>query len=214
MSKVQSRFPLFLSVLSVIAVVVLGIRQVRSWDGAAAGIAAVVLSLYLLWLIVEARVARGEVSKGETRLDRGTLELYAAGRMATVLAALVFSTTPSSVAVLALGGLVFVGGVLFRLRAITELGRFYSHRVRVAATHRIIDSGPYRFVRHPAYTGMLAAHLGFVMVFFNWASLACLVGLLLVGIVLRIRVEEQVLYQLPGYRAYSRNRKRLIPGLW
>jgi len=214
MSKVQSRFPLLLSVLSVITVVVLGVRQVRLWDGVASGVAAVVLSLYLLWLVVESRVARGEVAKGETRLDRGTLELYAAGRMATVLAALVLPTAAPPAAVLALGGLVFVGGVLFRLRAIWELGRFYSHRVRVAAAHRIIDSGPYRIVRHPAYTGMLAAHLGFVMVFFNWMSLAFLVGLLLVGIVLRIRVEERVLYQLPGYRAYSRNRKRLVPGVW
>src|SRR5204863_385897 len=109
---------------------------------------------------------------------------------------------------------VFLAGVAFRLAAIRELGRFYSHRVRLTDGHKIVDTGPYRLVRHPAYTGMLLAHAGFVMSFFHPVALAILLGVLLPAVVLRIRVEERALMTLDGYAAYGAGRKRLVPLLW
>ena len=50
---------------------------------------------------------------------------------------------------------LFAAGVAFRLWAVFTLGRFYSHSVRLRRDHRIVESGPYRFVRHPAYAGMI-----------------------------------------------------------
>ena len=69
------------------------------------------------------------------------------------------------------------------------------------------------FIRHPAYAGMLSAHVGFVGFFLNPLSLALLVALA-VAITFRIRTEERMLVDIPGYRAYAADHARLVPGLW
>jgi len=76
--------------------------------------------------------------------------------------------------------------------------------------HEIVDSGPYRFVRHPAYAGMIAAHAGLTLFFFNWVTLAVLVP----AIVLRILVEERMVFGIAGYSDFARTRKRLISAIW
>lgn len=203
----QSRLPILLSVAFVIALVALATRL-----NSASALAFV--ALYVVWLAIEAKVALKETGREETRLDRGTLELYAAGRAATVLVALALAT-PSSNAVLAAGAALFLSGVAFRLVAIRTLGRFYSHRVRLAGDQKVVTSGPYRFVRHPAYAGMLVAHLGVVVFFFSWAALAVFAIAFVPAVVARIVVEERALEQaLEGYREFQRGRARLLPVVW
>ena len=214
MRFLQSRLPIMLSVLTVGLCTLFGVRKLASWHGPAVAIGGVMLALYLVWLLVEARVAKGEMTKGVTHFDRGTLELYAAARIATVLAAFVVNATAPSLPVILAGLLAFVGGVAFRLRAIRELGRFYSHRVRVRDSHRIVDTGPYRFVRHPAYTGMLLAHAGLVTAFFNWLTLGIFLGVMVPAVVVRILVEERTLAEVAGYSEYCEGRKRLLPAVW
>jgi len=109
---------------------------------------------------------------------------------------------------------LFYFGVLFRLNAIETLGRFYSHRVRLVGEHQVVDTGPYRYVRHPAYTGMITAHLGFVLFFFNYWAFASWLLVLVPAVVMRIKVEEQALHELPGYTDYAATHKRLFPGIW
>jgi protein-S-isoprenylcysteine O-methyltransferase Ste14 len=131
-----------------------------------------------------------------------------------VTLALGLADAPGSPARLAFGLAVFVVAVALRLLAIRELGRFYSHRVRVEGDHRVVDAGPYRFLRHPAYTGMLLAHAGFVLVFFHPVAAAALLLVFVPAVVARIRVEEAALANLDGWTAYSRTRARLLPGVW
>jgi protein-S-isoprenylcysteine O-methyltransferase Ste14 len=61
---------------------------------------------------------------------------------------------------------------------------------------------------------MILAHCGFVVCFFNVTSAAILLLILAPAVILRIHVEERVLFELDGYREYARNRARLIPLLW
>ena len=77
----------------------------------------------------------------------------------------------------------------------------------------LISSGPYRVLRHPAYAGMLLANVGFVGYFANPASVAAL-ALLIAAILWRIRVEEDVLVESPGYREFASTRSRMLPGVW
>ena len=99
--------------------------------------------------------------------------------------------------------------------SIRELGRFYSHRVRLTAGQSVVETGPYRYIRHPAYTGMLLAHVGFVVLFFHWLSLAALVLVFLPAVVLRVHIEEHALARsMAGYVEFCRGRRRLIPRIW
>jgi protein-S-isoprenylcysteine O-methyltransferase Ste14 len=198
-----------------VTVSLLAWRKLAAWDGIMRIGGAAFLACYVLWLLLESRVAITETKKGETRVDRGTCEAYALGRALTVITALAFPTMWTEPGPwMALGFGVFAFGVAFRLIAIRTLGKFYSHRVRVMGDHQVVQSGPYRLVRHPAYTGMLTAHVGVVIFFFNPYALASLLLMLLPAMVLRIRIEERALFTLSGYPEYANNRNRLLPLLW
>ena len=84
--------------------------------------------------------------------------------------------------------------------------------VTTRADQPVIQSGPYRWVRHPSYAGALLSVLGIVLCSTNWLSLACLL-IVASGYAYRIRVEEQALAADlgPPYRDYMRRTKRLIP---
>src|ERR1700722_10190375 len=88
--------------------------------------------------------------------------------------------------------------------------------VAIAAGHRLIDTGPYRFVRHPSYTGALMAFFGLALCLANWVSLAVMLIPVLLVFLRRMHVEEDALLQAFGnqYRDYMRRTKRLIPAVY
>ena len=114
------------------------------------------------------------------------------------------------------GLFLFAGGVILRWYSIVRLGRFFTVDVSIAKEHRVVDSGPYRFVRHPSYTGALIAFLGFGLCLGNWLSILLLMLPILAAFLWRIRIEEQALIDGLGedYRAYMRRTARLIPFLY
>jgi protein-S-isoprenylcysteine O-methyltransferase Ste14 len=79
----------------------------------------------------------------------------------------------------------------------------------------VVQSGPYRIVRHPMYTAIIAFVFGLVLLLGSWLALgfAVLIGALFV---IRTRLEDQMLATgLDGYRAYTmRVPYRLVPGIW
>jgi protein-S-isoprenylcysteine O-methyltransferase len=108
---------------------------------------------------------------------------------------------------------IFCGGLLWRWYSIFYLGRYFTVDVAVAADHKVIDTGPYRYIRHPSYTGVLAAFLGFALYLGNLASLVALMTAVTFVFLHRIRIEEQVLQSALGepYVEYMSRTKRLIP---
>ncbi|HET8707640.1 MAG TPA: isoprenylcysteine carboxylmethyltransferase family protein [Pseudomonadales bacterium] len=215
MSDFRNKLPLIFAVLFGIAIFYFGITKLIELSGPMRWGALLFIVCYITWLFAESKVALTESDKGKTSADKGTCEAYAAGRALTVLAALAYPTLWKEAGPwMPIGLMVFVSGVFFRLIAIRTLGQFYSHRVRVMGDHQVVSNGPYRLVRHPAYTGMLIAHLGVVIFFFNWYTLLMWLGILLPSMILRIRIEEKALFELKGYPEFAATRKRLIPGVW
>jgi protein-S-isoprenylcysteine O-methyltransferase Ste14 len=79
----------------------------------------------------------------------------------------------------------------------------------------LVEAGPYRWLRHPAYTGTMMTLLGFGLAFGNWISLALLVIVPLLAYGYRISVEERALRARfgPQFDTYARARWRLLPFL-
>jgi protein-S-isoprenylcysteine O-methyltransferase Ste14 len=113
----------------------------------------------------------------------------------------------------AVGLLLFVAGVLMREVAIKTLGRFYTHHVARRTDQVAVTTGLYRVIRHPAYCGMLGAHVGLVLAFPTPLAAFCL-AVLFAAVIRRILVEERVLWDMPGYAEYAAAKPRLLPGVW
>ncbi len=114
-------------------------------------------------------------------------------------------------------GLVLMAiGIAIRQWAVALLGRFFTTNVRVHPDQVVVEDGPYRWARHPSYTGLLMTLVGTGLALGNWAALATLVVVSTIGLVYRIRVEERALLEGLGepYRRFAASRARLIPGVW
>jgi protein-S-isoprenylcysteine O-methyltransferase Ste14 len=111
---------------------------------------------------------------------------------------------------------LMVAGIVLRQWSVALLGKSFTVDVRVQEGQQVIDHGPYRFVRHPSYTGMLLTFAGIGLALGNWLSIACVLLVPLVGLVGRIRVEERVLLGELGepYQRYAEGRARLVPHVW
>ena len=123
---------------------------------------------------------------------------------------------PEAPALRFLGMALFAAGLAIRWYAIIHLGRFFTVNVSIAADHRLIDTGPYRIVRHPSYTGALMAFLGLGLCMANWASLLTLLVPIAYVFQRRIQVEEAALLAALGdeYRDYMQRTRRLIPSIY
>jgi protein-S-isoprenylcysteine O-methyltransferase Ste14 len=109
--------------------------------------------------------------------------------------------------------LVVVAGIAFCCWARFHLGRLWSPRVLRKEKHRVVDTGPYRMVRHPIYTGFIVIYMGLGALCANGLALAA-VALLTLGLWLKARVEEHFLLEELGAEAYSDYKARtpmLVP---
>ena len=151
-------------------------------------------SLKLIWLVNTIAITLGIMAA--YRLPAGRIHLHEIG--------------------LVIGRCLFVPGLVLRWWAIIYLGRFFTTNVAIAADHRLIDTGPYRFIRHPSYAGSLLALLGFTLCVPNWATWLLIFVPCGAVMLWRIHVEEAALLEGLGepYRRYRQRTKRLIPWIY
>jgi len=116
----------------------------------------------------------------------------------------------------AAGIAIYLAGFAMRRWSEMTLGRYFTFTVMTSTEQPVITSGPYRFVRHPGYTGVMLVVVGAGLVTGNWVGLAAWTFLVMSALLYRIHVEEAALISAVGdrYRAYASGHKRLIPLVW
>ena len=113
------------------------------------------------------------------------------------------------------GIVLIAAGLAMRLWSVVALGRFFQYQIEIQTGHRVVTTGPYRYVRHPSYTGMALVTLGFAFGSGDVLSLPAVLILTGVGLAVRIRAEEKQLVAALGteYEDFAAHHKRLIPGV-
>jgi protein-S-isoprenylcysteine O-methyltransferase Ste14 len=174
-----------------------------------------------LWAIVELRQAIRRRPEA-TSADRHSLDVVRLTLFAGIfLAALSRSRFPGAtirggVWTFAIGFVIAWVGIIVRTWAIASLGRLFTISVMTSADQRVVESGPYRYVRHPSYSGLILILVGAAVMFGNWVGLAAIAVIPTIGLLTRIRVEERAMTKALGtaYRDFADSRKRLIPYIW
>ena len=181
-------------------------------------------ALVFAWVIAEfvlaiktraARSAGGQSRGGSFRVMWAVIALSMGSAMAAQLSNAPRLPAPMNVRLTA-GSVVLLLGLVFRLWSILVLGRYFSVDVAIQESHEIVRRGPYRYLRHPSYTGLMIGFLGFGIALGNWLSLFLAVFPTTAVILYRISVEEQALLAEFGeeYERYRAATKRLVPGIY
>jgi protein-S-isoprenylcysteine O-methyltransferase Ste14 len=165
----------------------------------------------LSWVAASFWSARSvkRAAAADTRLNRvvtiaGAVLLFG-GPFAWPRASLIWSIGTIAAVVL---GLLMLSGFAFAWWARLHLGRFWSSSITRKEGHQLIDTGPYALVRHPIYTGLIAAALATAAAEATW--LALLGGALMaLGFWLKAALEERFLSEELGVAAYDAYRRRV-----
>jgi protein-S-isoprenylcysteine O-methyltransferase Ste14 len=113
----------------------------------------------------------------------------------------------------AIGMVLIAIGLTVRIHSILTLKQFFTYSVAKVENQRIIETGLYKFIRHPGYLGQLMIFFGISTSLSNWLSVLLMMALVAVGYVYRIQVEERFMIKELGedYLNYQARTKRIIP---
>ncbi len=156
----------------------------------------------------------------DRRRDRWSYPILVVGLVGSVILACNVSASwpmarinKDQTTMLVAGTLVMVGGAAFRWYSTRVLGRFFTRDVAIREDHRIVRDGPYRYLRHPSYSGGILSMIGVGLALDNWASLIVIIGAPIAVYAYRMSVEKTALAEAFGdsYRAYQRETRRILP---
>jgi protein-S-isoprenylcysteine O-methyltransferase Ste14 len=176
---------------------------------------------FAVWVLPEIIASKTKRSLGSSNVrDRGSLYLIAAlwwsGIVADFLLSLLApqaAITSTRTAVFFAGICLMILGTAFRWYCVRVLGKYFTFDVATHNGQVLIEVGPYRYIRHPSYSGALVTLIGFGLALGNWAGLAVVLLCLGFAYAYRIPVEEAALTKALGdaYKQYKKRTWRLIP---
>jgi protein-S-isoprenylcysteine O-methyltransferase len=185
------------------------------------GYDAIFVATYAAWLVFEVVAGKSRKSSDPTKArDRGSFRfLIGMIWLGTFLefsfcfgfqrAAIPWMRT----ALFFIGIALMWSGIAFRYYAMRVLGRYFTYDVAVHGGQTVIEAGPYRYIRHPSYTGAMITLIGLGLALGNWAGMLALTICGLIGYAYRIHVEESALVAALGepYTEYMARTRRLVP---
>jgi protein-S-isoprenylcysteine O-methyltransferase Ste14 len=149
-------------------------------------------SMLFIWLLIAAGVVAGVLVAQRTPQEYRNLHLSIAG-------------IP----------ILFIG-MAIRMIAIYQLGKEFTVDVVIGKEHKLHDTGLYKHVRHPSYSGMVLEFIGLSMLFNSYFSIPAVVIPVLAALIYRMNIEEKALAEALGapYSEYMKRTKRIIPGIY
>jgi len=174
-----------------------------------------------VWIVLELRQSANYRPEA-TRTDRtSTRVLVLVIAVGVVVASIALRDIPSANIQPAapaqwVGVVLLWAGIALRQWSFRTLGRYFTFTIETSSDQPVIATGPYRVVRHPSYTGLLAVQLGIGLLLANWLALLIVAVASTAAMVYRIGVEERALEAALGdrYREFAATRKRLVPYVW
>ncbi len=172
------------------------------------------VALWVAWVVYWV-AASGSAARGRSLEPVRSRLIHLAAAVVSVALLLLrplHMVLPGGAVVQAAGCAVTASGPLLACWARRHLGKYWSGRVELKEGHHVIRTGPYAWVRHPIYTGILLGFLGSALVVREvTAPLAVLV--MLAAYLRKIRMEEAALEAALGdeYEAYRREVTALVP---
>lgn len=109
-----------------------------------------------------------------------------------------------------------IGSVWLITTAVKTLGKEWSLTARLVEGHKLATTGPYAYVRHPIYTGMLGMLVATGLAISHWVALLAALVIFFVGTIIRVRSEEKLLREAFGqdFENYARRVPAIVPGLY
>jgi protein-S-isoprenylcysteine O-methyltransferase Ste14 len=182
---------------------------------------AVFIVSYVGWILFEVVTGRSRKAKGAAkRRDRGSFFFLVGLIWLGIFLDFTFCFGVQRAAIpwrrtdIFFGGIVLMWvGIVFRYYAMRVLGRYFTFDVAVHGGQTVVEAGPYRYIRHPSYTGAMITLIGFGLALGNWVGLLALIACGAIGYAYRIQVEESALVAALGepYRDYMSRTQRLVP---
>lgn len=169
------------------------------------------------WGLVEAYALSRRPHGAARNADHHTRLMLVASSMLAffVIEFLVHASAPGPSEWRAVGVGLCLLGLSVRIWAIATLGRFFTTEVMIQADQKVVDRGPYRWVRHPSYLGILLLFLGVPLAQGQPVGDLVMLVVFLPALTYRMAVEERTLVEALGlaYQEYQARTRRLIPFL-
>jgi Putative protein-S-isoprenylcysteine methyltransferase len=114
------------------------------------------------------------------------------------------------------GMALVVVGFMIRIHSLQTLKQYFTYSVAKVENHKLIETGLYKFIRHPGYLGQLIIFIGISTSISNWLSILVMMIPTTLGYLYRIKVEERFMVEQLGedYLSYQKRTKRLIPVIY
>lgn len=114
------------------------------------------------------------------------------------------------------GAIFMISGFAVRWWAIRKLQKHFSNEVRLLSDHKLIQTGPYAYIRHGSYTGALFVAIGIGVFLQSWTGVMITIPLLSAAYAYRINIEEIRMIKGFGqlYIEYQSRTKKMVPYIW
>ncbi len=134
----------------------------------------------------------------------------------TVFTPIVSGNGPIALAAGMLATLAAIGSVWLVMSAVKTLGKEWSITARLVEGHKLATTGPYAYLRHPIYTGMLGMLVATGLAISHWLALLAALLIFFIGTIIRVRSEDGLLREAFGeqFENYAQRVSAILPGVY